>query len=1044
MIAKNNRCLRGVTALVAVLAMAFQASAQSFTVTGKVSSNAGPEPGVVVFETGNQNNGTLTDIDGKYSIVLSGPNSSITVSLVGFKEAVVAVKGRTQIDVELEEDAELLNEVVVVGYGAQQRDKVVGSVSQVTAKDIMKAPVTNVSSMLAGRLSGLTTIQATGVPGDDQAALYVRGLSTFNSSSPLMIVDGVERPMSYLNPNDIASISVLKDAASAAIYGVRGGNGVIVVTTKSGSKGSSQISYNGSVAFDSNTAVPKFCNAEQYIYYHNKAREMDGLQPLWTEENLAKLDALGVLGDVDYLAEIYKPFGLTQQHNVSASGGNDKVRYFASIGLMDQDGILKGTDFRRFNVRANIDATLAKGLTFNLNIAGNNSERNKPGYNINAVSEFSPITAAYFAIPLLKPTTPDGVPISFKNGTYHREPVAGLEDSGYQNQKRWNFEGSTKLQYEFGNIFSALKGLKASVFGAYNYSFTQDRAYMSPYDCRFFEPADLFNGETVKLTDAVSMGISERGFNKSASFGWNVTIRPQIEYSRSFGRNDVSALFFYEAHTAYSDTMTAYAKGFYTDENIDISNGMNRTYNNPSGSYKYYAAYESYAGRLHYGYDEKYLVEGTFRVDGTYKFAPKNRWGFFPSIALGWVMTKEDFMADTASWLDFLKVKASYGILGADDTSEFLYMTLFGATANAYNIGGTPQTAFYSRGYVHEDLTWSHINTWNAGFEARMFNNKLSAELDLFYKFTDKILEYDGTGTYAPSLGGYFPTWMNTGQTDNRGFELSVRHDNWFANGLTYSITGTLSWSRNRLITRRLTDSYPSYRRQLGQPMGSIYGFHAVGLFQTQEELDAYPTAPTGYTELGAIKYEDVNGDGIISSTYDYVKIGRSTIPEMTFGLNAEVGWKNWHLSLLFQGATLFNYSLSGAYNNTTDNTMFTRAFYGNGNSVLYLVEDAWTPENTDAKYPRLTSVTNANNAWASDMWIVDGTYLRLKNAQLTYSLPKKIVKAANIDQVKVFVAGTNLFTLCEFPYLDPENPGINNGYYPQQKTVSLGLNITF
>lgn len=1018
--------------------------AQAFSVSGTVKSNAGPEPGVIVFETGNQNNAAITDVDGAYSIKVSSSKATLTFSLVGFKQTDVAVAGRKTVDVLLEEDAELLEEVVVVGYGAQNKDLIVGSVSQVTAKDIMKAPVTNVSGLLAGRVSGVTSRQTSGVPGEDQASLLVRGLSTFNSSSPLVIVDGVERSMNYLNPNDIATISILKDAATAAIYGVRGGNGVILVTTKTGAQGSARICYDGSVSFDTNVAVPEFCNAEQFVYYHNKARELDGLPPLWTEENLAKLAKLGILGDTDWMKTIYKPFGFTHQHNLSASGGNERVRYYTSVGLMNQDGILLGTDFQRFNVRTNIDAKLAEGLNFNINIAANHGENNKPGYNIAPVAEFSPITAAYFAIPLLTPNTPDGVPVTYKGGTYYRYPVASCLDSGYQNTRTWNFEGSAKLQYDFDALVPALKGLNVSLYGAYNFSFTQNRNYMTPFTCLYFQASDILAAGDLNLTESHAMGISERNINKSASYGWNWTLRPAIEYSRTFGKNSISAMAFYESHMAYSDTMTAYSKGFYSDDNIDISYGMNRTSTAPSGSYKYYASYKSVATRLNYAWDGKYMAEFTLRADGTYKFAPDYRWGVFPSIALGWVMSKEKFMSGTSQWLDFFKLRASYGQLGADDTGEWLYMKLSAATANAYNIGGSAQTAFYSKGYVHPDLTWSHMHTWNVGFESRMFNNKLTAELDVFYKFTDRILEQDSTGTYAPSLGGYYPTWLNSGQTDNRGFELSLRHDNWLPCGLTYSVTGMVSWARNTVISKRIIDDHPSYRQILGQPMGTIYGFHALGLFQTQEEIDAYPTAPSGYVELGAIKYEDVNGDGIISSSYDYVKIGRSMIPEMTFSFGTEIGWKGLHLSLLFQGAALSNYCLSGGYNGTTDNTMFTRAFYGNGNSVLYLVKDAWTPDNTGAKYPRLTSVTNANNAWASDMWVVNGAYLRLKNAQLTYTLPKSWMQKAKMNEVKVFVAGTNLLTLCEFKYLDPENPGINNGYYPQQKTASIGLNVTF
>lgn len=1018
------------------------AAAQSFTVSGTVSSAQGPEAGVMVYTSDAKASGSITDADGRYSITIPNKEAKLTFSLLGFKTVTIPVEGRSKLNVKLEEDSNVLDDAIVVGYNAQRKDLIVGSVTQVSSSDILKAPTTNVSSMLAGRISGVTSMQTTGIPGDDAAAILVRGYSTFNNSSPLIIVDGVERNFNFINPNDIASVTVLKDAASASIYGVRGGNGVILVTTKSGSEGYMKISYDGSYSFDTNTALPEFCNADEYIYYHNKAREMDGQAPLWTPENIQKLKNLGIYGDTDYLSEIYNKFGLTGQHNVSASGGTENVKYFASIGYMGQDGILKNTDYSRFNVRGNIEAKLAKGLTYSLNLSAYTTNRNKPGYSIAPVAEFSPITSAYFAIPLLKPTTPDGTPVAFKNGAYFRYPGAQLTDSGYQRQKRYNLEATTKLSYSFDDS-NVLKGLSISVFGAYNYGHTSDQNLMTPFKVYYFQPSDILSGDTLNLTESVSQGISEMNYNRSSSMSWNLTIRPQIDYNRTFGKHTVGAFALMEAYKYYGDTMTAYASGYYTDYPVDISMGMNKTSTPPSGSFDQRASL-GIASKFNYAYDSKYLVEASLRADCSYKFAPQNRWGVFPSVSLGWIISKESFMQGIKEDVEFLKLRASAGALGSDDTSEWLYKQLLGVTSNAVVMGGNAQSAFYSMGYVHDNLTWSHVMAYNVGVEGRFLKNKLSVDLDLFYKLTDRILERDNIGTYSPSLGGNYPTWMNTGKVDNKGFELTVRHDNWFANGFTYALTGIVSYAHNRVLSKRIIDDHPSYRQIIGNPIGSIYGFHVTGKYQTQEDIDKAPAAPSGYKELGALMYQDVNGDGILSSAYDYVKIGRSATPELTFSLGGEFGYKNFHLSLLFQGATLCNYSLSGAYNNTTDNTMFTRAFYGNGNSVLYLVKDAWTPENPNAKYPRLSESINANNAWSSDMWIVDGSYLRLKNLQFTYDLPKNIISKVKLSNASVFVGGTNLFTLCQFKYLDPENPGINNGYYPIQRTYSLGLKLQF
>jgi len=336
---------------------------------------------------------------------------------------------------------------------------------------------------------------------------------------------------------------------------------------------------------------------------------------------------------------------------------------------------------------------------------------------------------------------------------------------------------------------------------------------------------------------------------------------------------------------------------------------------------------------------------------------------------------------------------------------------------------------------------------YNAGLDAILFDKMLTIGFDWFYQYRTHILEGMSSSAYAPSLGSNYPTYANTGRMDNRGFELTVRHDNWLSNGINYSLTGMVMFARNRVLSRKLTDDHPSYRTVLGQPLGAVYGFKCLGLFQTNDELLDAPTPPQGYIDLGEQRYLDYNGDGKITAQYDYIRLGYSDVPEMTFSLNADVSWKNWSLSALFQGATMVTTKLCGVYNNgVTDNTVYTRTFYGldatNGNIVL--AKNSWTPDHTDAYYPRIHQSWNGNTMWISDMWLVDGTYLRLKNLQLTYTLPKQLVRAVKLSNASVFLAGTNLFTLSHYKWMDPENPGVNDGFYPQQKTYSMGLNVTF
>lgn len=747
---------------------------------------------------------------------------------------------------------------------------------------------------------------------------------------------------------------------------------------------------------------------------------------------------MGILGDTDWLSKIYKKFGLTHQHNISVSGGTDKVKYYSSVGLMNQDGILRNTDFKRYNMRGNVDAKITRNLTFAINMSVAHTERNWPGLSISPQSEFSPVTQAFYALPLLKETY-EGKPLGYTNGSYTYTPLAALEDAGYQNQRTWTFDSTARLEYDFGSI-KALQGLKASIFMGYNVGSTLDYNYLRKYSLYKFDPRSF------TVTETIAQGIPESNFNKSNSLGWSMTIRPQINYEREFGKHSVSALFFFERRKSYDDTMTGYKTGYYADFPIDLSMGLVNQSPYTTGSHSYTGS-AGFAGRISYAYDKKYLLEVTMRADGSYKFAPKNRWGYFPSVAVGWVMSEEAFFKRALPKIEYFKLRASYGVLGSDDTSPYLYMQSFFSTAPGFTcvIGGQPQSAYYTGGYIHDNLTWSRTHTYNFGMELRAFQGKLGIEFDWFYKLTSRILESDSGGTYAPSLGGNNPAWLNSGRVDNRGFELTLRHANSFRNGWSYALTGNLSWARNRVLSRRIADNHPSYRAILGEPLGSIYGFQALGLFQTQEQVDNYPTAPSGWAGLGEIMYKDIDGDGKIDRDHDYVKIGRSTTPEMSFSLNMDVAWKNISLSVLWQGVALCDYQLSGLYGNGhTDNTMYTRPFYGDGNAAYYLVENSWRPDHTNAEYPRLHAITNSNNANASTWWIRNGAYLRLKDVRLSYALPKKLLSKIGIERTSIYVAGTNLLTFSAFKYIDPENPGINNGYYPQQRTYSIGLNLTF
>jgi TonB-linked SusC/RagA family outer membrane protein len=947
-------------------------------------------------------------------------------------------------------EATELDEVVVVGYGVQKRTHMTGSVAQVSSQELLKAPMQNVSNMLTGKLSGLTSIQRSGQPGSDGTELYVRGLRSFQGgNSPMVIVDGVPRAMSHLNPNDIETVSVLKDA-SAAIYGVQGSNGVILITTKSGKEGPARISYDGSVTATRNTAFPEYLSPSEYMYWNNKAREMDGLTPLWTADIQNKVmnndDPESIWGQTDWFDQIFRT-GMMQQHNISAAGGTERVKYYTSIGMMDQQGTIRKTDFSRYNIRTNLDIQVAKNLKFTTNLAGHRTERNWPGTDFGIQTEFGPIRQAITTIPIVKSEF-QGLPVAWQAGSYYVNPVAALSESGYKQQTRFRLDSNYKLEYDFSDLTDILRGMRVSVFAAYNYEQTVDRNFDRYYEL-YFVNSNFDEG--IAGASGYNKGNS---FSKASSWGIDWVLRPQIEFSRTFsGKHSVGATLLMEKRRGYSDTMTGRRRGFFSDDPVDISLGTEYPTETDrvqivSGSYSY-SGIHSYVGRLNYAYGNKYLAEFAIRRDGSYKFAPENRWGNFPSASLGWVVSQEDFFKDAIRAIDFLKLRASYGQMvkdEADPDRPFMYNSTYKIAQNSYVLGNESMSQFYTDNpYVIRHLIWEAAQTYNIGVDLNMWKGLLGMELDLFYTYTSNILERV-PNNFPLSLGGYFPNWENSGKMSNRGFEITLKHNNRINEDWSYHLRGTFAFARNTVLQRARSDNYPNYRPQVGTSLGARYGFKAIGLFQTQEEIDLYPGAPSGEANLGAIKYLDVNGDGMIHRDHDYVKIGYGGIPEINFNFNMDVSWKNFFVSTVWQGVSHCDYELSGVYESgVTSSTYFTAPFPGGfGNTPRYLVEGAWTPENTNAKYPRLTSRGNSNTANRSSWWVVNGTYLRLKNMNIGYDVPANVLQRTPFSRINIYLAGTNLLTFSHFKYVDPESPSVSNGHYPQQKTYSAGLNITF
>lgn len=1048
------------TVLVLML-VKLEAAGQTFTISGKVTDSQGEGlPGVSVMRKG-ENTGTSTDLNGQFRIQVTSNRTVLVFTYIGFQTKEVPVANAAMLNVTLTESVSRLNEVVVVGYGTQKRSNVVGSVTQITSEDIKQAPAMNISNVLGGRLPGLTSLQQSGRPGADDAALRIRGLSTTGSNTaPTLIVDGVERSFSQLDPNEIESISVLKDAVSAAVYGLQAANGVIVVTTKRGRSQQPSISYEGSVMVNSNTRFPTFLNGPDYMQWFTRAEEMDNDYLMNTNQDprpmtysQAQIDALRngtntnpLFGDTDWVGELVGKNSLSQHHNISVRGGSEKVKYFSSLGYLNQDGIVSNTGFKRYNVRTNLDAELNKVLSVSLDLGARMQKTETPGISPDNTAYMNPFYQAVRTLPNMPRYASNGLPTAYNSNAGYVNPLASVEQSGYQNGETNVFQSTLTFNVKVPWV----EGLNLKVLNSFDKNATENKGWLTPYQM-MGRARNQTSGDFVLI--ASPPGITVNTLRQSYSQSNRQTFQPSINYNKTFNDHTVSALALYEWSKYNSNVFSAGARNLPLSDLQEINFGSDATedFIAPTGS-RSVRAREGYVGRVNYSYKNRYLLEGAVRLDASINFPSESRWGAFPSVGLGWVATEENFLRKYSNTLNYLKVKASRGLLGNDVTSNvFEYMNTFLLTsAPVQVIGGVPVPALYTGPVPNASLTWEKSTLTNVGFETEFWNGKLGFDFEWFYKVTRDILNNQG-GLYPPSMGGYYASTVNSGIVDNRGFDLQLRHRS-NAGKLQYSLTGNLNWARNKIIRINENTNVPYWQRLTGRRIGEKMGFVVDGFYQTWEEARNGSSPSSGTLAPGFFKYRDLNGDGRITRDADMTFVGGANLPELMYGLNMEVKFQGFDMSAFFQGAAKADIALGGRYEGSVgvsgveDNSPFTKTFYGYGNSPYYLVEQSWTPENPNAKYPRLTSggvALSPHNANANSGFIVDGSYLRLKTVQLGYTMPKSLFRS-KIDRCRIYVSGYNLFTWDKLKYLDPEMPNVNNGFYPQQRMISGGVNLTF
>ncbi|SHF31254.1 TonB-linked outer membrane protein, SusC/RagA family [Mariniphaga anaerophila] len=996
--------------------------------------------------------GSITDANGEFTLSAPSSNSTLVFSYVGYLTQEIAMDGRTYLNVTMDQDTEELGEVIVVGYGTQKKVSVTGSVAQINSKELLQAPSGDISSLLAGKLPGLTSLQSSGQPGADGASIRVRGVSTMGKSGVTLIVDGVQRSFSQLDPNDIDKISILKDASAAAVYGVQGAGGVILVTTKRGTLQKPKITYTGKVSYNQNTFFPEFLDGPDFIKWYNKALDMDGKEPLFTESLYQKAlngDPEGKIQNTNWFDEIMKPGSFSTHHNINVNGGNESVKYFLSAGYLAQDGIVDNFDFKRYNVRSNVDVNLNHGFKLELDLAARQEDRRAGYFGVGNQDWNNPITLATKVFPFL-PTTYDGLPVVgnfIKTSTYN--PVV-YNNVGYNNSIHNVLQSSAKVAWELPWV----KGLELGVKMSYDKDYTTRRAWASPEKVNSYDIATNTYSEVVTNLSVTNDNVA--AFTNAMSQFYRRTLQPSINYQNTFGKHDISGLFLFEEAVQEGEDLGAVAVDYdvTTLHELDMGNDIKDNNGRPNvwGNSSIFRR-AGFVGRINYGFDNKYLVELAARYDGSSRFAPKNRWGFFPAASVGWRISEESFFSDLKGTIENLKLRASAGVLGNDlNVGQFAYLNMMRKNPPTIYIGDKEYISVYTAGEVNRDITWEKTTTYNVGFEM-MFNRGIfGIEFDYFYKHTRDIL-ISGGSLYPMSLGGNYPGTVNGGEVGNKGFELVLTHNNKIGQ-FDYYVKGNMGWSRNQILKMNESPNTPEYQKRTGRKLGEKMGFIAEGLYENEEQIMNTPTLShlqkISQIRPGDIIYKDLNGDGKIEKAQDYTYLGNSSFPELMYGLNLGGSWKNFDASVFFQGAAIRDMFLSGVYGNGhVDATIYTRPFHGNGNSPRFLIEDSWTPENKDAEFARLTTVAaevGNCNGWASSWWMRNAGYLRLKNAQVGYTINSAYLKGAGIDGVRLSFTGSNLLTWSGLNKygIDPEAPEISNGYYPQQRTYEFGVSVTF
>ena len=994
-------------------------SQQTISVKGNVRDQSGePMAGVNVIVEGTTI-GTMTDSNGNFTLNVPSTSIKIKFSYIGYEDQIVLIKNNRNLNITLNENSEMLDEVQIIGYGTQKKITVTGAVSSVGTKDILKSPVPNIAQALTGKVPGLSTIQYSGQPGADDPAIFVRGIGSLDAkrAAPLVMVDGVERSFFRLDPNEIENITVLKDASATAVFGVRGANGVILVTTKRGEEGKAQISVSTSASLQKPIRLYEYANSYDYAVAFNEKLTNDGASPVFGEKILDAFknhtDPL-LYPDMDWMELILKPTSFQSQHNLSISGGTDRVRYFTSVGILTQDGLFRSFDagynsnftYNRYNYRANLDIDVTRSTLLKINLGGRLEDTKEPNTKSNLftfLTRVTPFGGAGLYDGKWIHTSPDNIGWD-KGALENADPFECFFGKGY-NQRIYNeINLDLSLQQKLDFL---TKGLSLNIKGSYNSGYThrKNRYKEIPYYTAHRDP------ETNELFFRKFREESQLYFEESTDRGRNWYLEGSLNYDRKFGKHQVGALILYNQ---WRDQYPDPAQFDY----VSIPRG-----------------YVGLVGRATYNFDNRYMVDFNVGYNGSENFAPGHRYGIFPAFSAGWILSEEKFMKNQ-SFINYLKIRGSYGIVGNDlmnTKSRFFYLPdAYNPYGTSYNFGvdvsGNRDGATELQ-MGNPLVSWEKAGKQNYGLDFSILDEHLSGSFDYFIEKRHDILTTRNT---APNFIAITMPVVNIGKVDNKGFELVLKWNHSIGD-FKYWINGNLSYAKNKIVYKdEIPHKYP-WLYETGQSVGQPFGFIFDG-FVTEADLES-GKLPDHKLDLkpGDAKYKDLNGDGKIDD-YDHCHQQYSTLPEIYYGFSLGADYRNWGIKAHFQGVAHRSVStmLASIYH----------PLYGNDKNVSeHYLENRWTDATPDARYPRLTTLSNNHNFQTSSLWMEKGDYLKLRVLELSYKLPARFAEKMRMSDCRLFLKGMNLFSIDHVGIMDPEQMDME---YPSSRSYLIGINVLF